>query len=179
MRVPTPTVLAQRRARLAHAVSALIDHHAVAGTEVMHLRSRGLDHARDLVPQDLRLGRERDRPPALVAVVVGMSGEDVQIGAAEPDRRNPQQDLPRPRMRPGHLAHLDPAYAHQYRGAHPRPHGSRLTRHRLADHCAPRTDISSTSTDAMVLGGTAGSRVTKLPPVSAASMVSGLPPASR
>src|SRR5207247_1924661 len=160
MRIAARAVLAQWRPRFAYAAPPLIDHHPVAGTQVTHVLSTRLHDARELVSQDLRLVREPDRPPARVPVVVRVSGEDVQVGAAQPDGRDAHEDLPRPGIRAPDIPYLDPADVHQHGSPHGRP---------------PPT--CSSNTEAIVLGGTAGSWTTK--PESDCSTVSGLPSARR
>src|SRR5256884_9808808 len=118
------------------------------------------------MPEDLRLPGEWDRVPALVAIVVAVPGKDVEVGAAQPDRRDPHQDLVRPRARGGDVAHFDPPDIDEHRRFHrlgppepPKP---------------PPTCISITA--AIVLGGPRGSWIAK--PESARSIVSGVPSAS-
>jgi len=53
--------------------------------EVANLGSDFSDNAGDLVSEDLRMRRQRPRTPKCVAIVVRMSSDDVQIGAAQSD----------------------------------------------------------------------------------------------
>src|SRR2546430_7228865 len=127
------------------------------------------------MPEDLRLPGERDRVPALVALVVAVPGKEGGVGAARPARRDPHQDLVRPRAGGGDVAHFDPPDIDEHRRFHrlgppeppeppepPKPPKP------------PPTCISIT--DAIVLGGTRGSCIAK--PESARSIVSGVPSAS-
>src|SRR5881275_1264383 len=115
------------------------------------------------MPEDLRFPGERDRVPTLVAIVVAVPGEDVEVGAAQPDRRDTHQDFVRPRARSGDVAHFDPPDIDKHRRFH-----------RLGPPEPPPT--CSSTTDAIVLGGTRGSWIAK--PESRRSIVSGVPSAS-
>src|SRR2546430_16050863 len=116
------------------------------------------------MPEDLRLPGKRDRVPALVAVVVAVPGEDVEVGAAQPDRRDTQEDFTGPGVRAPDIPHLDPADVDQNSGLHGRPEPP------------PTSPTCSSTTHAIVLGGTLGRRTPK--PESARSIVSGVPSAS-
>src|SRR5438874_12204775 len=110
------------------------------------------------MPEDLRFPGERDRVPTLVAIVVAVPGEDVEVGAAQPDRRDTHQDFVRPRARSGDVAHFDPPDIDKHRRFHrlgppeppeppepPKP---------------PKPPPTCTSTtDAIALGGTRGTRI--------------------
>src|SRR5213082_658197 len=135
------------------------------------------------MPEDLRLPGERDRVPTLVAIVVAVPGEDVEIGAAQPDRRDPHQDFVRPRARGGDVAHFDPPDIDEHRGLHGRSvevveDGGGWWRFKPPEppEPPPTSPTCSSTTDAIVLGGTRGSWIAK--PESARSIVSGVPSAS-
>src|SRR5213076_3068183 len=116
------------------------------------------------MPEDLRLPGERDRVPTLVAIVVAVPGEDVEIGAAQPDRRDTHEDFTGPGIRAPDIPYLDPTDVDQNSGFHGRPAPP------------PTSPTCSSTTDAIVLGGTRGSWIAK--PESARSIVSGVPSAS-
>src|SRR5207245_623066 len=105
MRVPAGAIFTRQRAPLAHAAPPLIEHDAIAGAEVPDVRARLLHDAGDLMTEDLRLLGERDRPPALVAMVVAMPGVDVQVRAAQPYRCDLHPDVARPLARGRHFPH--------------------------------------------------------------------------
>src|SRR5207247_10310063 len=102
-------------------------------------------HAGNLVPQDLRLIGQRDGPSPRVAVVVGVPGGDVEVGATETDRRHAHEDFARSGSLAGDISHVDPPDVNE--------HGSS---HRHPDPAEPPPS-SRTSTAAIVLGGTLGS----------------------
>ena len=79
------------------AEDARVDGHAVADLEVVDAGADLCDLAGQLVAADQRVRREE------VAV------EDVLIGAADAARGDADEDLVRPRLGSGHVAHLDRA----------------------------------------------------------------------
>src|SRR5205823_9716230 len=120
MRVAAGAVLARGRAPLAHAAPSLIDHDPITGPQVVHVRARCFYDTRDLMPQDLRLARERNRPAALVAVVIAVPREDVPVGAAQSDGGDAQENLTRPRSRSRDLTHRKATDVVQNGGLHGR-----------------------------------------------------------
>ena len=102
-----------------------------------HRRSDLLDHARDLVAEDLRMLGERPDAPELVTVVVRVSGDDVQIGAAQAHRLHANDDLVRRRLGARHLAHLDAVDVDEHRGAHGHLRDAWLVGDRGSAHGAP------------------------------------------
>ena len=64
---------------------------------------------------------ERHGAPARVEVVVGVTGVDVEVGAAEPDRGRPQKHLTGSGLRPRDLPHGEPPDVVEDRGAHRTP----------------------------------------------------------
>ena len=63
-----------------------------------HAHPHRFHHTSDLMSQDLGLAGERDRPPPLVTMVVGVPREDVEVRAAQPDGRDAHQHVARPRV---------------------------------------------------------------------------------
>src|SRR5438477_9051267 len=137
--------------------------------------------------QDLGRAGEWDRLAPLVIVVVGMPREDVEVGAAQAHGRDAHQHVARPRLLARHVAQLDPADVDENGGSHGRRvedggGWGRLWRFGRSQPPQPpepptptRTSVSRTSTDAMVLGGTVGSRTAR---PESLSIVSGFPSAS-
>src|SRR5437016_4718613 len=135
------------------------------------------------MPEDLRLPGERDRVPALVAIVVAVPGEDVEVGAAQPDRRDAQEDFTGPGIRAPDIPYLDPTDVDQNSGLHRRTVevvevGGGWWRFKPPEPPEPRptSPTCSSTTDAIVLGSTRGSWIAK--PESTRSIVSGVPSAS-
>src|SRR5437764_7632820 len=132
------------------------------------------------MPEDLRLPGKRDRVPTLVAIVVAVPGEDVEVGAAQPDRRDTHQDFTGPGIRAPDIPYLDPTDVNQNGRFHGRlvevvEVGGGWWRFKPSEPPETPPTCSST-TDAIVLGGTRGSWIAK--PESARSIVSGVPSAS-
>jgi hypothetical protein len=84
VRVSRRTVLAKRGAVVTHAVEPLVYNHAVAFAQITHLKPNRDYFPRNLVTEDLRLPRERNRLPSIVSIVVGLPSVNMQVGAAEP-----------------------------------------------------------------------------------------------
>src|SRR5207248_2661959 len=97
-----------------------------------------------------------------VIVVVGMPCEDVEVGAAQAHGGDAHLHVAWPRLLARHVAQLDPADVDENGGSHG-----------PAAPAPPPT--SRTNTDAMVLGGTVGSRTAR---PESLSIVSGFPSAS-
>src|SRR5437588_5072782 len=118
MRVPAGAVLARGRPPLAHTAPALIDHDPIPGAEVSNGRARLFHDSRNFVTEDLRLAGEGDGPSALVAVVVGVTGEDVQVRAAQPDRLDTHQDFPGPGTRARDISDVYLTHVYENCGFH-------------------------------------------------------------
>src|SRR5256886_1750384 len=183
MRVAAGAIFTRPRAPFAHTAASLIDHDAIAGPQVVHVRARCFYDTRDLMPQDLRLARERNRPAALVAVVIAVPREDVPVGAAQSDRRDAQEDFTRPGIRTRDIPYLDPTDVDQNRGLHGRSvevlaDGGGWWRFKPPEPPEPPpTSLTCISiTVAIVLGATRGNWTTT--PESPRSIASGFPSAS-
>jgi len=77
----------------AQAIDYLIYDDAVAWLQVVNTGSDGLDQARDLVSENLRLLGQRDRLSMIVGVVVAVAAEDVEISTAQACSRHAHQDV--------------------------------------------------------------------------------------
>ena len=95
MRIAGAAVITERRAPQAHAVQALIDHHAIPGLQIPHLFADFFDAAADFVPEHLRLNVKGNRLAELIGMVISIAGEDMRVGAAQPDCRDAHQNLVR------------------------------------------------------------------------------------
>src|SRR4030095_9267814 len=120
VRVASRTILAERRAMLAHAAPALVDHYAIAGEEVGRVAPDVLHHACDLVSEDLRFFVERDDASVRVAVVVRVSRDGVQVRTTQSAPRAPSAPLVRGGCGRWHIAQLQAIYAREHDGAHQR-----------------------------------------------------------
>ena len=98
--------------------SETIQDHAVTGAQVVDLGADGLDDTGDLVAEDLRLARQRNGPPPVVGIVVGLAAEDVEVGAAEPHRAHPDDHVPWPAHGALHVGHLEPPHITEDAGPH-------------------------------------------------------------
>ena len=65
--------------------------------------------------------RERQDVAVVVRVVVRVAGDDVQIGAAQPDGLDAHEHLVRARRLHGDVAHLDACDVDEHGGAHRGP----------------------------------------------------------
>src|SRR5207302_2530956 len=104
----------------AHTAPSMPDHDPTARLQVVHGGARFFYDARDLMPQDLRLARERNRPAAFVAVVIAVPREDVPVDAAQSDGGDAQENLTRPRSRSRDLTHRKATDVVQNGGLHGR-----------------------------------------------------------
>ena len=118
VRVSGPAILAQMLVAMTLAVEALVQHHTLAGPEIGDFGADFLDHARDLVAEDLRRDFERNRRTALIAMIVGRPGVDVEVGAAQPDGLRPHQDIPHSRRWAGYVLHLHVLRTREHDGLH-------------------------------------------------------------
>src|SRR5205823_8158684 len=135
------------------------------------------------MPEDLRLPGERDRVPTLVAIVVAVPGEDVEVGAAQPDRRDPHEHFTGPGIRAPDIPYLDPTDVDQNSGLHGRSVevvevGGGWWRFKPSEPPEPPPTSATciSITVAIVLGATRGNWTTT--PESPRSIASGFPSAS-
>ena len=113
MRVPAGTVLADRSDPLAVAVQALVHGHPVPRRQISNPGARFQNGSAELVPQDLGLDRERDRPAAGIGVVVGLALKDVEVGAADAYGPDLDQDVVISAFRFRDVGHLELSRAFQ------------------------------------------------------------------
>ena len=113
MGVSCLTVFANGGDALAHAVQALVDCDAVTRLEIAHLAPHVLDHARDLVTQNLGLDAQRDRAAAGIPVIIRTAAIDVQVGPADPHSGGPNQNLVGLQLRHRSIANFQFACVHQ------------------------------------------------------------------
>src|SRR5204863_9589133 len=95
MRVAGPAIFTGRRPARADAVQSLIEDHPIAASEIRDLAANFFNAPADFMSQNLRLDIKRNRLSVIVSIVVGVSGEDMRIGAAQADCRHPDEDLVR------------------------------------------------------------------------------------
>ena len=119
VRVTAQTVLARRLTHHAHARDALIEHDSVTDVEVVHLVAYSFDCPRDLMPEHLRRLGQRDGPAGGIEVVVGLAGEDVEVGATDADGVRAHDHIIRTQLRVGDLLNLHAANADENAGKHP------------------------------------------------------------
>src|SRR5688572_18402346 len=122
MRIAGATVLTQNIAPPADAIQTLIDHHAVTRCEVLDSAAHLFDYTRDLMPEDLRLHRERNRLVVLIRVVICVTREDVNVGAAKSNPRRAHQHFIRRDYRTRNIANLESLYITQHAGFHRTAH---------------------------------------------------------
>jgi hypothetical protein len=120
VRVARRTVLADRCAGGAVAVQTLVDDHQRTGPDSPHVGARLVHHPHDLVAENLRRPRQRDRHAAVVGVVVRMAAEDMEVGAAEPDGRHAHEHLGRSGRADRHLTDFDVPDVGKDSGSHGR-----------------------------------------------------------
>src|SRR5271165_1230458 len=110
MRIAAAAILAESCAARADAVDSLVQHYPVPWFQVADFGVDCRNHATDIVSEDLGLHGERDGLAARVVVVVGMAGENMGIGAANADRGNAHQNIPRLEFRSWNFTHLNGCY---------------------------------------------------------------------
>ena len=85
MRIARAAVLAEGLAPEAVAIQTLVDYDAIARLQIANFAADFFDATADLMSQDLRINVEWNRLSVLIGVVVRVAGEDMSIGAAQPD----------------------------------------------------------------------------------------------
>src|SRR5204862_3557311 len=115
----------------AYTVQSLINDYAITGCQVIYAPACFFDHATDLMAKNLRIDVERHRLTVLIRIVIGVTGEDMRVGAAKAHRRNPDHDIMRAGGRLCHIADLTARAPATHAGVHGT---ARLVSHRLPCH---------------------------------------------